>query len=119
MVIVLADLTRIVHPGLKLTQTGDGSKEVFFRNLFSTLEDKQVFGRWLRLQIMLTSAKYDNFDVIWQGPLSWLVTRIAYAGAQLGGRLLGLRAWYPAYVPEDLRSVANSGGHQPMDQKVD
>lgn len=99
--------------------TGDGAKEVFFRNFFSVLEDAGHFGRWTGLQIMLTSAKYDNFDVSYSGPLSWVVPHLAHVGAKVLGVLVGMRPWYPQYVPIRLRAVAESGGQGSVSQKTE
>ena len=94
-----------------ISYVADGSKEVFFRNIFSILADAdRVYGRAMPIQIMITSRYLDNFDVFLPGPFSYYVTHSIFALARAIGFAMGLRPWYEEYTPERLRSVAASQG---------
>lgn len=94
------------------TDPADGMKHVFFRNLFSVLEDQKVFGWRFVPQVMYSLRRHDNWNVLigsgkgGVGLFGWGLTHAVYAVGEGVARLLGLRAFYPEYVPAELRAVA-------------
>lgn len=92
------------------TDPADGVKHVFFRNVFSTLQDSNTYwGHWTTLQVLLVAASYDDFIDILPGKFSYATTHLFYGSVQLLGRLLGLRSWHEEYTPVELREVAQGG----------
>ncbi|KAI9709394.1 MAG: hypothetical protein M1828_002515 [Chrysothrix sp. TS-e1954] len=90
-------------------EPADGTKEVFFRNVFGVLQDSdRAFGRWTALQITLTCAHLDNFDVYLAGPLQYYATHVIHAIAKVCGPMAGFQPWYNNYTPERMRSIAAS-----------
>ena len=86
----------------------DGLKEVFFRNVFSAIQDRS--GISLTLQAILTMNTYDNFNVLVEGRAGWWVTHAVWSVGSAVARLVGLKPWYEEYTPDRLREVAESGG---------
>lgn len=84
----------------------DGVKEVFFRNLLSTLLDAEQLGSRLGWQLKLIEARYDNWPVIWQGWGRRWVTVCSFVVAEVMSRLMGLEAWSSEYTPVELRMIA-------------
>lgn len=85
---------------------------MFFRNLLGVITDRKRYWRgWTTLQVLGIYYAYDNFEPVVLGPkgLGWMVTHAVGLGVRVGMRLLGLRAWYERYLPEDLREVAEKG----------
>lgn len=68
----------------------DGLKELFFRNLFGSIQDRMVLGRLLDFQIILTSKHFDNYDVFVHGKFHWLFTHLIYAVGGSIARLFGM-----------------------------
>lgn len=58
---------------------------------------------------MLTSSKFDQFDVIYAGRLMWVLSHAYQQIARLLGLCIGLRPWYKEYVPQSLHLVAANG----------
>jgi hypothetical protein len=92
--------------------TVDGMKEVFFRNIFSVIQDSSRIYRWKTdLQIYMISAHCDDFPVFVSAAPIWQpLTHIIFWFAMLVGTWLGLRPWYDEYTPPRLRAVAASAG---------
>ena len=91
------------------TDPADGIKHVFFRNIFSTLQDSEKYWKgWTYLQALLTAATYDDYIQVVPGRLSYISTHVLYASVRGVGGILGLRAWHDEYTPESLRTVANN-----------
>lgn len=89
------------------TDPADGSKHVFFRNVFSTIQDSERYwGRWTFLQALYVMATYDNYIEIVPGRFSYLSTHASYLGIRFISRLVGLRPWCEEYTPESLRAIA-------------
>ena len=94
------------------TDPSDGMKHVFFRNLFSILEDQGYWGWWFVPQVVLSLRQHDNWNVLvgsgkgGAGWLDWGLTHVMYGAVGGVGRLMGLRAHYDEYVPMELRGVA-------------
>ncbi|PSN61608.1 hypothetical protein BS50DRAFT_651004 [Corynespora cassiicola Philippines] len=84
----------------------DGSKDLFFRHLFSIEEDRHVFGWKAKLQLILTMMYTDNYIEIVPGPLSWYVTHGVYAVARPIAFALGLQPFYREYLPKRLDALA-------------
>ncbi|KAJ9662155.1 hypothetical protein H2198_001506 [Neophaeococcomyces mojaviensis] len=98
------------------TDPADGSKHVFFRNIFSTLQDSDRYWKsWTSLQIIVTCAEYDNFDVILPGMFQYAMTYTLFSTVRVLGRVLRLRPWYEEYTPEGLRSAAVGGQNSKQD----
>lgn len=89
------------------TDPADGLKHVFFRNLFSTLQDAEKYwGLWTYAQALTTAAAYDNFIEVVPGRFSYVVTHSLYAGIWAFAKLTGVCAWQQEYTPDELRAVA-------------
>lgn len=89
------------------TDPADGMKHVFFRNIFSTLQDADKYwGLWTNLQALTTASTYDNFIQIVPGRGSYIATHSLYAIVWVFAKLTGICAWQPEYTPNDLRTVA-------------
>lgn len=89
------------------TDPADGAKHIFFRNVFSTMQDSEKYwGRWTYLQALLVCATYDNYIDIGPGRLSYLTCHALFAGIRLVSSITGLKPWYEEYTPEELRGVA-------------
>jgi len=89
------------------TDPSDGVKHVFFRNIFSTLEDAEKFWRsWTYLQALYVAAHSDDWVQVVPGRFAWMATHTLYFGVRGVGRLIGLRPWYQEYTPENLWSAA-------------
>ena len=100
------------------TDPGDGEKEVFFRNIFSTAGESQWRERWwsgvlIPLQMMLVMWELDNLIVLvdlggagdgsgWRGVVETAVTYACMWLAAMTGRALGLKAVNDEYTPEHL-----------------
>lgn len=102
------------------TDPADGVKHVFFRNIFSTLQDSEKYwGRWTYIQALLVAATYDDFIEVVPGRLSYTATHLLYASMRLFGRtfggMFGLRPWHEEYTPVSLRAVASGA----KDSKVE
>jgi len=104
------------------TDPEDGLKEVFFRNLSSTIEDstkpnKPVKEWWLTWQLFIIFWGLDNWPVLFSTHnlpflgrvlevlglgrrFEWVVTHFVLRVAVVLGGLLGLRSWYAEYMPE-------------------
>lgn len=93
----------------------DGSKEMFFRHLFSATVDKDVFGWKLPLQQLLVMMCADGYIEIVPGPARWYVTHALYAVLKSVTKLLGLKPFYDEYTPSRLAHVrkALEGGEKP------
>lgn len=97
------------------TDPADGMKHVFFRTVFSILEDyeKGYWGWRLAPQVLLSLGRLDNWNVLvgsGKGGVGWFGWGLTHAAYFVGGgaaRLLRLRAWYREYVPEELWAVAD------------
>ena len=89
------------------TDPNDGIKHVFFRNIFSTLEDSEKYWKsWTMLQALFVAAHSDDYVQVVSGRLSYTVTHALYSGVRGVGALLGLSWWQKEYTPENLRSAA-------------
>lgn len=87
----------------------DGIKRVFFRNVFSILQDAEKYwGRWTYLQALTVLAAYDEFIDILPGRLSYTAVHILYASVRVVAPLIGLSSWHEAYTPTGLRVWAMS-----------
>lgn len=89
--------------------TADGSKEVFFRNLFAIIGEASKFGRYMPLQILYTMNYCDNYEVWLPDSIAWLskpVTHAMYDVATAIARLLGLKPIYRSYTPQRLHEIA-------------
>ncbi len=107
------------------TDPADGQKEIFFRNIFSTLLEPQYKAEvsrlgelWRTLQIMCVMWELDNYVVFvdlegWRG--GWrALTEMAFTYAFMGclmllGRLFGCRAVHEEYTPKYLIERWESG----------
>ena len=101
------------------TDPADGQKEIFFRNLFSTLVETQYQSNtlwlgelWKTLQIMCVMWELDNYVVLvdfggWRGGWrAWIEAAFTYAvmGCMtILARLCGCRAVNEQYTPTHLR----------------
>lgn len=89
------------------TDPEDGVKHVFFRNIFSTLEDSERYWKsWTYLQALYVAAHSDDWVQVVPGRVSWAATHTLYAAVRGVGGLLGLQPWQEEYTPQDLRTVA-------------
>lgn len=89
------------------TDPADGAKHIFFRNVFSTLQDRDKYwGRWAFPQALFTMSHYDNFIVMAPGKLAYPVAHVLYAGLKVIGRTAGLKPWITEYTPDSLKEVA-------------
>ncbi|KAF2789390.1 hypothetical protein K505DRAFT_284477 [Melanomma pulvis-pyrius CBS 109.77] len=84
----------------------DGSKELFFRHMFSIMADKEVFGWKMPLQLLLTMMYTDGYLVIVPGPAHWYVTHSLWAVVKFAALSLGLKPFYDEYTPERLKGIA-------------
>ena len=88
----------------------DGSKELFFRHVFSPVADKEAFGWKLPLQ-QLRGPRWGDPDVeIVPGAAGWYVTHGLYAVLRPVARALGLRPFYDEYTPERLMGIRRAMG---------
>ncbi|KAF2728576.1 hypothetical protein EJ04DRAFT_449038 [Polyplosphaeria fusca] len=85
----------------------DGSKEVFFRNVFSVMADREKFGWKMPLQLLLTLIYTDGYLVILPGPARFWFTYGLYAMMRPLLFWLGLKPFYDEYTPERLRGIAS------------
>jgi hypothetical protein len=83
----------------------DGSKELFFRHVFSPVADKEAFGWKLPLQQLLVLMSCDTYVEIVPGAAGWYVTHGLYAVLRPVARALGLRPFYDEYTPERLMGI--------------
>lgn len=91
------------------TDPMDGIKQVFFRNVFSVVQDAEKFwGWWTYLQALTVISTYDEFLDILPGRLSYTTTHILYAGVRAIAPLIGLSPWHEEYTPTRLRGAAMS-----------
>lgn len=91
------------------TDPKDGIKQVFFRNVFSVLQDAEKYwGWWTYLQALTVISTYDEFLDILPGRLSYTTTHILYAGVRAITPLIGLSPWHEEYTPTGLREAAMS-----------
>lgn len=92
------------------TDPADGIKELFFRNVFSTLQDSDKYwGRWTYPQLLTVLTASDEFIDIVPGRFSYAATHILYGAVQFVAPLIGLRPWCEQYTPAGLRGVATGG----------
>ncbi|KAF2706981.1 hypothetical protein K504DRAFT_458449 [Pleomassaria siparia CBS 279.74] len=84
----------------------DGSKELLFRNIFSIMEDKTLYGWKFPLQLLLTMAYSDGYLVIIPGPARWYVTHALWACVKFVALAAGLKPFYAEYTPARLQAVA-------------
>lgn len=89
------------------TDPADGIKHVFFRNIFSTLQDSGYWGRLTFAQALYVAASHDDFIVFVPGRVSYAVTHLMYGSIRLLGPMLGLKPWVEEYTPLELRGVAS------------
>ena len=91
------------------TDPADGQKHVFFRNVFSTIQDREKYwGRWTSLQALFTISHYDNYIVIAPGKLSYPATHALFVGVKVIGWMVGLKPWIETYTPESIKKVAKT-----------
>jgi len=91
------------------TDPDDGIKALFFRNIFSTLEDSERYWkRWTYLQAIYTAAHSDDWVQVVPGRLSWASTHALYVFVRGIGGLAGLKPWQEEYTPESLRGAARA-----------
>jgi hypothetical protein len=93
------------------TDPADGMKCIFFRNLNSVILDdaakemESPLGRWwLEIKLLVIFRFFDNFPVYLKGP-SWVrstFTHMILSVAAVIGPVLGIRATYPEYTPDEL-----------------
>ena len=100
------------------TDPRDGEKEIFFRNIFSTVGESQWRERWwggivMWLQMMLVMWELDNLIVLfdlgeagdgsgWRGVVETAATYAFMWFAAMTGRALGLKAVNNEYTPNHL-----------------
>jgi mannose-6-phosphate isomerase-like protein (cupin superfamily) len=86
----------------------DGSKELFFRHVFSANIDNAAFGWKLPIQMLLTISYSDMYLelVSGVGSTNWYIARGVNKGV-VGplAWVLGLRPFYGEYTPERLSTV--------------
>ena len=98
------------------TDPADGDKEIFFRNMISTIIDNRsatglLRNAWVLLSLFTIMASHDNYPLIWAGP-SWLgegasrVVRRSLTvpllwGVSWVGWAVGCKGDYPEYTPID------------------
>lgn len=89
------------------TAPADGVKHVFFRNLFSTLQDAEKYwGSWTTVQALMIASAYDDFVEVLPGRFSYIATHALYTSVWIFGSLAGFRSWHKEYTPEELRAAA-------------
>lgn len=89
------------------TDPSDGAKHVFFRNIFSRLEEPdQGWMPWIFLQVLFMVVHNDNFIVFVPGRLTFIFTHAVYSVINVVGRICGFRKWHKEYTPKNLRQVA-------------
>lgn len=89
------------------TDPADGMKQVFFRNLIGVIQDADSYWKgWVPLQAIFMMSRYDNFNVILPGRLSYLTTHTIFGVSALVARLAGLKWWYEEYTPAPLQAIA-------------
>ena len=93
------------------TDPADGQKELFFRNLCSSILDMTAtppcvasprwfpLDWWITLQLFMVFKEFDNYPVLSSGTLMKPTTYVVLFLAQVLGYALGLRATYPQYMP--------------------
>ena len=107
------------------TDPGDGEKEVFFRNILSTLKESQWREGWwggslMLLQIMLVMWEMDNPVVLldlggagdgggWRGAVETAVTYAFMWLVAMMGKALGLKAVNEEYTPDHLLRAWEKG----------
>ncbi|KAK0512616.1 hypothetical protein JMJ35_004633 [Cladonia borealis] len=107
------------------TDPGDGEKEVFFRNILSTLKESQWREGWwgvvlMLLQIMLVMWELDNPVVLldlggpgdgdgWRGAVETAVTYAFMWSVAMMGKALGLKAVNEEYTPKYLLKAWDEG----------
>ena len=107
------------------TDPRDGEKEIFFRNIFSTVGESQWKERWwggvlILLQMMLVMWELDNLIVLWdlggagdgsgwKGAVETVVTYAFMWSAAMTGRALGLKAVNEEYTPKHLFKAWEKG----------
>ena len=107
------------------TDPKDGEKEVFFRNIFSTVGEAQWKERWwggglMLLQMMIVMWELDNLVVLLDlggpgngsgcsGAVETLVTYAFMWSAAMAGRALGLKAVNEEYTPRHLLKAGEKG----------
>ena len=107
------------------TEPADGQKEIFFRNLFSTVLEPRyrsdvswLGGLWTTLQIMCVMWEMDNYVVLVDfggdggGWRAWVEATFTYTVMFLIvmlGRVCGCRAVNEEYTPEHLLRRWESG----------
>lgn len=98
------------------TDPEDGIKELFFRNVFSTLQDAEKYwGRWTYMQLLTVLTASDEFIDIVPGRFSYVATHILYSGVQLVAPLMGFRSWREEYTPASLRNSATGTKSSKLD----
>ena len=96
------------------TDPADGDKEIFFRNVISTILDNRSGAGlrrnvWVLLNVFTIMASHDNYPLLWAGP-AWfgenarMATRRAVTNTTLWvvsavGRTLGCKGEYEEYTP--------------------
>ncbi|KAI4150340.1 MAG: hypothetical protein LQ340_004137 [Diploschistes diacapsis] len=96
------------------TDPADGQKELFFRNLLSTMLDMtdlpspapaptwMPFDWWLTLQLFPISHEFDNSPLLYSGLAGRPATYYILFVADLIGLMFGLRGKYKEYTPGGL-----------------
>jgi len=98
------------------TDPADGDKEIFFRNVISTIMDNRsttglLRNAWVLLSLFTIMASHDNYPLIWTGPV-WLGENAALAVRRaLTSSALWMTSWvgwavgckgdYEEYTPTD------------------
>ena len=96
------------------TEPSDGDKEIFFRNVLSSLMDRRdtLIGNFsMLLSIMVVAWAHDNYPVFWKGPgffgrqvqtrIMRTVTYSLMGPLALIGRIIGFKPDYPEYNPTE------------------
>ena len=93
------------------TDPADGDKELFFRNLCSSIQDMTAnpsrappplglpLDWWIWWQLLLIFREFDNYPVLHYRIGSGLTTYIVLGLAHLLGGIVGLKSWYKEYTP--------------------
>ena len=122
---VIAKLGKMDLVAEEWTDPRDGEKEIFFRNIFSTVGEAQWRERWwggglIWLQMMLVMWKLDNLVVLldlggardgsgWRGAVETATTYAFMWSAAMVGKALGLKAVNEEYTPEHLLKAWERG----------
>jgi mannose-6-phosphate isomerase-like protein (cupin superfamily) len=92
------------------TDPADGQKELFFRNLCSSILDITAnpsrapppiginLDWWITLQLLMIFREYDNYPVIYSGFMARPITYISLFIMTILGKILGLQANYREYT---------------------